>query len=61
MSSKRKKQAKSMVMIPLYRMRVVEDKTRYKRKEKHRSSGICDSKNIKTSNTNHQQTVFKLL
>jgi hypothetical protein len=58
MSSKRKKQAKSMVMIPLYRMRVVEDKTMYKRKEKHRSSGICDSKNIKISNKKSSTNSF---
>jgi len=37
MSKKRKSQAKSMVMIPLYRLRVVDDKTKYSRKEKHRS------------------------
>jgi stalled ribosome alternative rescue factor ArfA len=31
----KKSKAKSMVMIPLYRQRVVTDKTGYSRKEKH--------------------------
>lgn len=31
----KKSKAKSMVMIPLYRPRVVTDKTCYSRKEKH--------------------------
>lgn len=30
--------AKSMVMIPLYGPRVVQDKTKYSRKSKHRAS-----------------------
>jgi|694.fasta_scaffold62640_4 hypothetical protein len=31
--------AKSMVMIPLYKQRVVEDKLKYNRKEKHKNEG----------------------
>jgi stalled ribosome alternative rescue factor ArfA len=41
----KKSKAKSMVMIPLYRPRVVTDKTCYSRKEKHSknpsSEGFC--------------------
>jgi stalled ribosome alternative rescue factor ArfA len=41
----KKSKAKSMVMIPLYRQRVVTDKTGYSRKEKHTknpsSEGFC--------------------
>ena len=35
-NKKRKASAKSFVMTPAYRMQVVRDRTKYKRKSKHR-------------------------
>jgi stalled ribosome alternative rescue factor ArfA len=36
---KQDSRAKSMVMVPLYAQRVVQDRTRFRRKPKHANSG----------------------
>lgn len=56
-------EAKKMVMIPLYRMRVCDDKTKFKRTEKHRKKDFFNdssSDGLKHSFKNRKmfQTIF---
>jgi hypothetical protein len=39
MKSKHNKETKTLVMIPLYKMRVEKDKTKYNKKVKHKGKG----------------------